>query len=158
MRFHHFHLLLCTICLQGMWNIAHNLGGFAAPILAGTAARTLGWSVSFVSFRDTSVWQLKCFFLEKWGLWAPGIIALFVGSLIMLTLKDSPEARGFSPVEQITGGSFANLVLFCSRLSYQSRALSLITMDLKLKSRRTPRCAIHLAGFIVVLTQETCFQ
>mmetsp|Transcript_10894 Transcript_10894/g.49113 ORF Transcript_10894/g.49113 Transcript_10894/m.49113 type:complete len:108 (+) Transcript_10894:1143-1466(+) len=104
-----------------MWNIAHNLGGFAAPILAGTAARTLGWS---------------------WGLWAPGIIALFVGSLIMLTLKDSPEARGFSPVEQITGGSFANLVLFCSRLSYQSRALSLITMDLKLKSRRTPRWKI----------------
>merc|ERR1712086_658598 len=65
----------------GMWNIAHNLGGFAAPILAGTAARTLGWS---------------------WGLWAPGIIALFVGSLIMLTLKDSPEARGFSPVELTT--------------------------------------------------------
>jgi sugar phosphate permease len=30
-----------------MWNIAHNLGGFAAPILAGTAARTLGWNVSY---------------------------------------------------------------------------------------------------------------
>jgi hypothetical protein len=29
-----------------MWNIAHNLGGFAAPILAGTAARSLGWNVS----------------------------------------------------------------------------------------------------------------
>jgi len=141
-----------------MWNIAHNLGGFAAPILAGTAARTLGWSVSFVSFRDASVLQLKCVFLEKWGLWAPGIIALFVGSLIMLTLKDSPEARGFSPVEQITGGPFANLVLFCSRLLYQSRALSLITMNLKLKSRPKPRCAIHLAGFIVVLTQETFFS
>lgn len=27
----------------GLWNIAHNLGGFAAPILAGTAARELGW-------------------------------------------------------------------------------------------------------------------
>ena len=27
----------------GMWNIAHNLGGFTAPILAGTAARSLGW-------------------------------------------------------------------------------------------------------------------
>lgn len=26
-----------------MWNIAHNLGGFTAPILAGTAARSLGW-------------------------------------------------------------------------------------------------------------------
>lgn len=27
----------------GMWNIAHNLGGFGAPILAGTAARYYGW-------------------------------------------------------------------------------------------------------------------
>mmetsp|Transcript_17867 Transcript_17867/g.44225 ORF Transcript_17867/g.44225 Transcript_17867/m.44225 type:complete len:465 (-) Transcript_17867:978-2372(-) len=63
----------------GMWNIAHNLGGFAAPILAGTAARTLGWN---------------------WGLWAPGIIALVFGFIIILTLRDSPEARGFSPVEQ----------------------------------------------------------
>ena len=55
-----------------MWNIAHNLGGFAAPILAGTAARTLGWSVSFVSFRDASILQLKCVFLEKWELVGSG--------------------------------------------------------------------------------------
>ena len=27
----------------GMWNIAHNLGGFLAPIVAGTAARMYGW-------------------------------------------------------------------------------------------------------------------
>lgn len=27
----------------GMWNIAHNLGGFIAPILAGTAAKMYGW-------------------------------------------------------------------------------------------------------------------
>ena len=26
-----------------MWNIAHNLGGFSAPILAGSAARSYGW-------------------------------------------------------------------------------------------------------------------
>ena len=62
----------------GMWNIAHNLGGFTAPILAGTAARTFGWN---------------------WGLWAPGIIAVLVGTMIILTLKDSPEAKGFDPVE-----------------------------------------------------------
>lgn len=62
----------------GMWNIAHNLGGFAAPILAGTAARTLGWN---------------------WGLWAPGLIAVTFGSVILLTLRDSPEARGYEPVE-----------------------------------------------------------
>jgi OPA family sugar phosphate sensor protein UhpC-like MFS transporter len=64
----------------GMWNIAHNLGGFVAPILAGTAARTFGWN---------------------WGLWTPGIIALFVGIIIVLTLKDSPEERGFEPVEVV---------------------------------------------------------
>ena len=64
----------------GMWNIAHNLGGFAAPILAGTAARTLGWN---------------------WGLWAPGLIALVFGTIIVLTLKDSPEARGFEAVEDV---------------------------------------------------------
>lgn len=29
----------------GMWNIAHNLGGFSAPILAGNAARAFGWRV-----------------------------------------------------------------------------------------------------------------
>ncbi|CAL6306257.1 unnamed protein product [Bathycoccus prasinos] len=65
----------------GMWNIAHNLGGFTAPILAGTAARTYGWS---------------------WGLWAPGFVAVFVGAVIILTLKDSPEAKGFEPVENIS--------------------------------------------------------
>lgn len=26
-----------------MWNIAHNLGGFGAPLLAGSAARSFGW-------------------------------------------------------------------------------------------------------------------
>lgn len=26
-----------------MWNIAHNLGGFLAPIVAGTAAKMYGW-------------------------------------------------------------------------------------------------------------------
>jgi len=62
----------------GMWNIAHNLGGFAAPILAGTAARTFGWS---------------------FGLWAPGVIAVVVGVIIVSTLRDSPEDRGFPPVE-----------------------------------------------------------
>jgi len=46
--------------------------------LAGTAARVLGWS---------------------WGLWAPGIIGVVFGTIIVLTLKDSPEAKGFEPVE-----------------------------------------------------------
>jgi sugar phosphate permease len=62
----------------GMWNIAHNLGGFSAPILAGTAARAFGW---------------------QYGLWAPGLIGVLVGVGILLNLKESPEAAGFPPVE-----------------------------------------------------------
>lgn len=47
----------------GMWNIAHNLGGFAAPLVAGGFAKAFGW---------------------KWGMWAPGIIGLVVGCFVML--------------------------------------------------------------------------
>ena len=71
---------------QGAWNILGYVEHcsqpwrFAAPILAGTAARTLGWN---------------------WGLWAPGLIALVFGTIIVLTLKDSPEARGFEAVEDV---------------------------------------------------------
>lgn len=61
-----------------MWNIAHNLGGFGAPVLAGTAARALGW---------------------RWGMWAPGAVGLAVGALLLLAVRDSPEAVGYPPVE-----------------------------------------------------------
>ncbi|CAK0755091.1 hypothetical protein CVIRNUC_002347 [Coccomyxa viridis] len=64
----------------GMWNIAHNLGGFGAPILAGTAARYYGW---------------------KWGMWAPGLTGLVVGVVLLLVVRDSPEAVGFPPVELV---------------------------------------------------------
>lgn len=62
----------------GMWNIAHNMGGFLAPIVAGTAAKMYGW---------------------QWGLFAPGVIGLLMGMLILLGVKDSPESAGFPPVE-----------------------------------------------------------
>eukprot|EP00891_Asterochloris_glomerata_P002463 jgi/Astpho2/2463/Aster-04188 len=62
----------------GMWNIAHNLGGFAAPILAGSAARSMGW---------------------KWGMWAPGCVGLVVGFMLLFAVKDSPQKAGFPPVE-----------------------------------------------------------
>lgn len=49
-----------------MWNIAHNLGGFAAPLVAGGFAKAMGW---------------------KWGMWAPGIIGLAVGCIVLLTCR-----------------------------------------------------------------------
>ena len=63
----------------GMWNIAHNLGGFMAPLLAGSAAASLGW---------------------KWGMWAPGMIGVVVGCILLLGVKDKPETAGFLPVEE----------------------------------------------------------
>lgn len=62
----------------GMWNIAHNMGGFLAPILAGTAAKMYGW---------------------KWGMFAPGLVGTVMGLLILAFVRDSPEAIGLPPVE-----------------------------------------------------------
>ncbi|PRW61349.1 hexose phosphate transport isoform A [Chlorella sorokiniana] len=62
----------------GMWNIAHNMGGFLAPILAGTAAKMYGW---------------------QWGMFAPGLVGIVMGLLILLGVRDSPEAIGYPPVE-----------------------------------------------------------
>ncbi|EFJ46805.1 hypothetical protein VOLCADRAFT_92625 [Volvox carteri f. nagariensis] len=67
----------------GMWNIAHNLGGFAAPLVAGGFAKAMGW---------------------KWGMWAPGIIGLVVGLFVLLACRDKPEDIGYPPVEPTDGG------------------------------------------------------
>jgi sugar phosphate permease len=63
-----------------LWTGSHNVGGFLAPLLAGTAARNYGW---------------------RWGMFAPGIVGLVVGLLLLVTIKDSPQAAGFPPVETI---------------------------------------------------------
>eukprot|EP00195_Chlamydomonas_chlamydogama_P013869 CAMPEP_0202900640 /NCGR_PEP_ID=MMETSP1392-20130828/11956_1 /ASSEMBLY_ACC=CAM_ASM_000868 /TAXON_ID=225041 /ORGANISM="Chlamydomonas chlamydogama, Strain SAG 11-48b" /LENGTH=469 /DNA_ID=CAMNT_0049587075 /DNA_START=389 /DNA_END=1797 /DNA_ORIENTATION=- len=65
----------------GMWNIAHNLGGFAAPLVAGGFAKAMGW---------------------KWGMFAPGIIGLVVGVIVLLACRDKPEDIGFPPVEPVS--------------------------------------------------------
>ena len=64
----------------GLWNIAHNLGGFLAPIVAGTAAGMLGW---------------------RWGMFVPGIAGLAMGCYTLFATSDSPEKEGYEPVEVI---------------------------------------------------------
>lgn len=64
----------------GMWNIAHNLGGFTAPVMVGWAARSYGW---------------------RWGMWAPGAVGFTVGLLLLLGVRDSPESCGYLPVEKV---------------------------------------------------------
>lgn len=64
----------------GLWNIAHNFGGFLAPIIAGTAAGALGW---------------------RWGMYVPGIMGIAMGLYVLFATSDSPEKAGFPPVEVI---------------------------------------------------------
>ena len=62
----------------GLWNISHNLGAFLAPLLAGTAARALGW---------------------RWGVFAPGLIGLSIAGLVYAIVRNSPEDIGRQPAE-----------------------------------------------------------
>mmetsp|Transcript_5298 Transcript_5298/g.12909 ORF Transcript_5298/g.12909 Transcript_5298/m.12909 type:complete len:568 (-) Transcript_5298:203-1906(-) len=61
----------------GMWNVAHNFGGFLAPLVAGFAARTYGW---------------------RYGLFIPATIAAVVSVILFVVMKDSPEKAGYTPV------------------------------------------------------------
>jgi sugar phosphate permease len=67
----------------GLWNISHNLGGFLAPIIAGTAARAYGWS---------------------YGVWVPGCIGLVVSVGIVTLMKDTPVDAGYPAVEDPSMG------------------------------------------------------
>lgn len=62
----------------GMWNVAHNMGGFAAPVLVGAAAKRWGWRA---------------------GMLAPGVVGLAMAALLLLLIRDTPEKAGFLPVE-----------------------------------------------------------
>ncbi len=66
----------------GLWNVAHNMGGFVAPLVAAGAANALGW---------------------RWGMWAPGLAGLVIGGYVLLACRDNPEAVGFRPVEPRAG-------------------------------------------------------
>ncbi|KAK9901089.1 hypothetical protein WJX75_003573 [Coccomyxa subellipsoidea] len=63
----------------GFWVASNNIGGVAAPILAGTAATMYGW---------------------RYGMLAPGSIALAVSVLVLLFMKDSPETEGYPPIDE----------------------------------------------------------
>lgn len=63
----------------GLWNLSHNLGGFCAPLLAGSAARSLGW---------------------RMGFFAPGAVGLCVSAAVYAICRSAPEDLGYAPVEE----------------------------------------------------------
>mmetsp|Transcript_43247 Transcript_43247/g.99692 ORF Transcript_43247/g.99692 Transcript_43247/m.99692 type:complete len:551 (+) Transcript_43247:52-1704(+) len=60
------------------WNASHNIGGFLIPLLAGGLAAVYGW---------------------RYGMVAPGIIAIFTGFFTLAFMKDSPEKLGLPSAE-----------------------------------------------------------
>lgn len=62
----------------GFWTASNNIGGFCAPLVAGGAANAMGW---------------------RWGMFAPGIIALAIALLLLLVIKDDPETAGFESID-----------------------------------------------------------
>ncbi|MBN2355114.1 MFS transporter [candidate division KSB1 bacterium] len=61
-----------------VWNVAHNIGGGLAGILAAYAALHFGWQAAF---------------------YFPGVIALIASIYIFLRLRDTPQSLGLPPVE-----------------------------------------------------------
>ena len=91
----------------GLWNIAHNFGGFLAPIIAGTAAGALGW---------------------RWGMYVPGIMGIAMGLYVLFATSDSPEKAGFPPVEVIkevkkADGTRAPPLATCKARAHGERAM-----------------------------------
>lgn len=62
-----------------VWNIAHNLGGGLAGIIAAYATQAAGWRNAF---------------------FVPGILAVLCAVYLALRLRDTPQSEGLPPVEQ----------------------------------------------------------
>lgn len=60
-----------------LWNTAHNFGGALIPIIVGFFAVHYGW---------------------RYGMWIPGIVAIFVGGLLCWRLRDKPSTMGLPSV------------------------------------------------------------
>jgi MFS transporter, OPA family, glycerol-3-phosphate transporter len=62
-----------------LWNIAHNVGGGLAGVIAAYSAHTLGWSSAF---------------------YVPGAICIIGALYLLLRLRDTPQSVGLPPIEE----------------------------------------------------------
>jgi OPA family glycerol-3-phosphate transporter-like MFS transporter len=65
---------------MAIWNLAHNVGGMLAPLIAGYALLfTHSWTSAF---------------------WAPAILAMGLGVVVWMFLRDTPQSVGLPPIEE----------------------------------------------------------
>lgn len=62
----------------GVWNTSHNIGGAVIPLIVGVLAFAGSW---------------------RFGMYVPGVIAIFSGLLLLLLLRDTPQSLGLPPIE-----------------------------------------------------------
>ena len=62
-----------------IWNVAHNIGGGLAGIMAAYAASQFGWQAAF---------------------YFPGVIAVIGSGYLFWRLRDTPQSQGLPPVEE----------------------------------------------------------
>ncbi|RLP74260.1 MFS transporter [Mycetocola tolaasinivorans] len=64
-----------------IWNVAHNVGGFAVGVLAAVGLQMTGndWTSAF---------------------WLPALVALAVAVFAFITIRDTPESQGLPPIEE----------------------------------------------------------
>lgn len=61
------------------WNVSHNVGGFLIPILVGYMLQYYGW---------------------RYAMFAPGIICIIGGFVLIYGLRDTPQSVGLPPIDQ----------------------------------------------------------
>jgi MFS transporter, OPA family, glycerol-3-phosphate transporter len=89
---------------MALWNLAHNVGGMLAPPLASLAVYLfLTWKLhqcggSFAVYGAS----FFAYFSQAWKsiFYFPGLIALVVGVLIIVFLRDTPQSVGLPPIEE----------------------------------------------------------
>ncbi|SCA63485.1 Probable hexose phosphate transport protein [Chlamydiales bacterium SCGC AG-110-M15] len=63
----------------GVWNTAHNVGGFLIPFVATVCANLFGW---------------------KYALYIPGLLSVSVGLILIDRLRDTPQSLGLPNIEK----------------------------------------------------------
>lgn len=67
---------------MAIWNLAHNVGGMLAPLIAGYSITTFGaWQNAFS---------------------VPAILSIMTGVLVLCFLRDTPQSVGLPPIEEYT--------------------------------------------------------
>jgi MFS transporter, OPA family, glycerol-3-phosphate transporter len=68
---------------MAIWNLAHNVGGMLAPIIAS-------YAIAFACFGGT--WRS--------AFYVPAVLSIITGVIVLVFMKDTPQSVGLPPIEE----------------------------------------------------------